>query len=319
MSAAAFGGRLLHRSARLLSSRGRRRAAGRIAAWGLDLAEGSRRSTLADVVDGVGLRFTLAGLAGEVADHPAAVRHLEQAVQRLRSAESRGERDVWLQEALVRLGDHARRDGHHDRAQMALAEALEMAEGAGLDPVRRAAVHNALGILAKDRGDHSAAERHYREALELLQTSYGAGAPELASVHHNFAGLAHARHQFVEAEAHARRALKCRRADPAMEVSALAGDLSVLGAVLVGRGQLDRAEEVLREAMGLWVDLYGDEHYELAVCLNNLGALHEGRGDGPAARASWEAALRIKERVLRHDHPEITALRHRLGEPGELL
>jgi hypothetical protein len=64
--------------------------------------------------------------------------------------------------------------------------------------------------------------------------------------------------------------------------------------------------------MRLWVDHYGSEHYEMAVCLNNLGALQHGRGDGPAARASWKAALTIKERVLRREHPEITALRRRL-------
>jgi len=151
-------------------------------------------------------------------------------VQRLRLVERCRERDIWLRRRwsdwVTRLVERRVRPCPY-RAHGAPGGC----RGRRPRPGAARGVRNALGILAKDRGDHAGAANRAEAALKLLQTLYELTAPELASLHHNLADLANAQHQFGEAEVHARRALKCRRNDPGLEVSTLAGDLSVLGAV----------------------------------------------------------------------------------------
>jgi tetratricopeptide (TPR) repeat protein len=144
------------------------------------------------------------------ADHALAIDALERAVRTLRSIPEHHEREVWLTEALVRLGNQLRLVGHFSAAETALTEARSRADTGELDPVRRAGARNALGILAKDTAHLTAAGRWYAEALGLLEKAFGENDPRLASLQHNVAGLAHARADYVTAEAHARRALELR-------------------------------------------------------------------------------------------------------------
>ncbi|MGW0071524.1 tetratricopeptide repeat protein, partial [Streptosporangium sandarakinum] len=87
-----------------------------------------------------------------------------------------------------------------------------------------------------------------------------------------------------------------------------AGDLTVLGALLTERGDLDEAEDALRRADDILRERLGDDHYEVAVCQVNLARLDALRGRADEAARRRRDALRVKRLTLGPDHPEVRRL-----------
>ncbi|GAA3639400.1 tetratricopeptide repeat protein [Microlunatus ginsengisoli] len=213
--------------------------------------------------------------------------------------------------AQLRVGDCLRLQAQYADSERELRAAVDLARRCEPpDPMLTAATLNALGILCKDiRRFHDAA-RHYGEALALLRSALGADHPRLAFVFHNLAGLEHAQGRYAAAEPLARHAIALRERGDGPTSPGAAGDLAVLGAVLLGLGRLSEAEVALNRSRRLWTSLRGVDHYEMAVVLSNLGSVLDARGDHDAARSHWRQARRIKQRVLGDRHPEVVALRH---------
>ncbi len=90
-----------------------------------------------------------------------------------------------------------------------------------------------------------------------------------------------------------------------MEVAA---DLTVLGALLAGQHRLDEAEKIFERTLATWTARRGPDHYEVAVALHALAAVHAERGLLPQSVREYRAALAIKRRVLGHTHPEVVVL-----------
>jgi Tetratricopeptide repeat len=88
---------------------------------------------------------------------------------------------------------------------------------------------------------------------------------------------------FVEGEPLVRRALELRAAHEGLETTGAAGDLAVLGALLLGQQRYTEAETVLERSLATWQRRYGHHHYEVAVVKHNLAALYQARGDQPRA------------------------------------
>ncbi|WP_426120729.1 tetratricopeptide repeat protein [Kocuria sp. LHG3120] len=270
-------------------------------------------SSLGRVVPQVETAFTLAGIATERTAHSEATHWLERAVRLLDRAPECPMRARWLVEARTRLGETRRLAADYDEAKCTLHLALEMAETHHLNLTSRAAVHNCLGILAKDTGRYKEAAEHYQEALQMLTAELGAEDAALAGVYHNLAGLAHIQGRYTEAESAIRTALTLRVRSASSDAVGVAADTSVLGAVLAGQGRLDDAEAALHDAQRLWESLHGSEHYEIAVVVHNLADIHRQRGHLSAAHSAYVQALRLKEAVLNLDHPEIAALHHNIA------
>ncbi|WP_461171976.1 tetratricopeptide repeat protein [Arthrobacter sp. Z1-9] len=257
--------------------------------------------------------LTLGAISAEGRNHADAENHLKEAASILRGLPVSLTRDKWLAEVLTRLGDTFRLAANHREAIETFALARQLPNWDDLEPLRKAALLNAQGILAKDTGLYAEAKNHYDSAYELISAAVGTDSPLLAGLHHNYAGLFHVQGLYVEAEPDIRTALEMRkRADPPEPIG-VAADMSVLGAVLAGQGRLSEAEEALMEALETWTALYGPDHYEVAVQLNNLGSVKQQIGELAAAHTNFEAALQIKERVLGREHPEIAALLNNLA------
>lgn len=314
--------RRMHRHALRLWRRGRHSAAHDRATISLRLLRTQGRCGHGTAFDQVAVLLTLADFTGQLAGHAPAGGLIQQAVALLRVAPPGGERDRWLTDALLGLGNAQRRDARYLVAEATLAEALALADLADLEPQRRAACHNALGVLAKDTGRYQQAQAHYVDALAILERSVGSDSPDLANLYHNFAGLSYAQGDYAKAEPFARRALELRRRVRAPDLQAIAADTGVLGSILAGRGRHDEAERLLRDASQTWTSRFGPGHYEVAVNLHNLAYVHHARGDHRSAETSLQAALQIKTRLLRNDHPEImdlgTTLRALRQEQGGL-
>ncbi|MEA5457033.1 tetratricopeptide repeat protein [Sinomonas sp. JGH33] len=90
-------------------------------------------------------------------------------------------------------------------------------------------------------------------------------------------------------------------------------DHPALGAVLLGLGRLDEAEEAYLRSKTIWTARRGPGHHEVAVQLNGLATVSQARGDFDAAERDFWEALRIKQRVLGAEHREVAALLNNLG------
>ena len=249
--------------------------------------------------------LAMAGCRAELADHAAAELLCQRALVALDTRDNRALRV----EALIRLGSVRRSRGDFDRAEETLRTALALAGDQPHDPALLGSAHNALGVLFKDTRRYPAAAREYEVAWRLLGT-----ATDFApAVCHNLAGLAYAEGRFVEAEAWIRRGLALREGTGRADSTGVAGDIVVLGAVLVALERYPEAEELLHRALDSWTARFGPEHYEISVCLHNLAVLHQRRGEPDAALRSFQDALRIREAVLGAGHPEVAVILNNLA------
>jgi tetratricopeptide (TPR) repeat protein len=125
---------------------------------------------------------------------------------------------------------------------------------------------------------------------------------------HNLAGLEHARGRYADGEYFAQLAIRLRTQLAGPDSVELAGDLAVLGALLLGQQRLDEAERIFRCALVLWTRRRGPAHYEVAVARHSLAAVHAAAGQLDQARDEYRRAWLIKRQVLGDTHPEVLSL-----------
>jgi len=73
------------------------------------------------------------------------------------------------------------------------------------------------------------------------------------------------------------------------------------------------AKEVCERAVAVGERVYGREHAEVALRVNNLGGVLRDLGDLVGARAAYERALAIDERVFGPEHPKVAIHVNNLG------
>jgi tetratricopeptide (TPR) repeat protein len=238
----------------------------------------------------------------------------QQALTALDMAPPGADRDLVRLTALVRLGEALRLLGKFPEAEDAQKRAVQLAEdNHPPDPINRAMALNGLGIVFKDTQRFEQAGQRYQQALILLEQTLGPNDLELAPLYHNLAGLQHAQDHFVEGEPFARRALELRAAHEGLDATGAAGDLAVLGALLVGQQRYTEAETVLERSLAIWEGRYGQHHYEVAVVKHNLAALYQARGDDARALHTLMEALHIKSHLLGATHADVVSLRHHIA------
>ncbi|MEU4834856.1 tetratricopeptide repeat protein [Streptosporangium sp. NPDC023615] len=278
--------------------------------WARRADETVRRT---DPAGRVPLLVELATLWHGLTRYEEAYRCARRAVESLTPAPAEARRDRALADALVLMGDVARRRARYDEAETRLCDALALLEEA--DHLRQATVRLGLGVLGKETGRHEEAAVWYRQALSRLKRHGGSPLME-ADALHNLAGLAHARGA-VGGEEHARAAIEIRRGVLGPAHPQVAGDLAVLGSVLAAEGRHAEAEDALRRALDIFRDRLGAGHYEVAVCQVNLARLDALQGRAEEAERRYREALAIKRRVLGDDHPEVERLAAAVGATPE--
>jgi tetratricopeptide (TPR) repeat protein len=204
------------------------------------------------------------------------------------------------------LGNSAR--GNYRQAERCLCKALKSAERrASGFVVDRPALWNDLGIVCKYLGKLDSAERYYR--LALRHARQHPQSPErqffLANLYHNLGGVEHSRRRFGIAEKYACKGLELRLKCTRSDSLAVASDRAALAAILDGLQRYDESKTYYSEALRIYRREYGASHPEIAVVLNNLGALYQATGRPKLAEAYYRAALRMKQRELGASHPDI--------------
>ncbi len=214
----------------------------------------------------------------------------------------------------------------HDEARAHLAAALEIRRRVYGDqhPDVAEALNN-LGLLAKATGEHRAAESLYRQALEQRRRLLGGESPEYAETLNNLGVLLRTGGRLEPAEAALREALDVRRAvverhrrdgtagaaDLRKSTKDVATTMTNLAAVLKNRGAYQPAEALYREALEVFRQVLGAQHYRVAVCLNNLGLLLADTGRYEEAEALLDEALAVRRKVFGDHHVAVaTGLRN---------
>lgn len=179
----------------------------------------------------------------------------------------------------------------------------------------RPAIWNELGMVCKYLGKLSSSERYYR--LALRHTGRLPQCVErdflLSSLYHNLGGLEHSRKRFPLAEKYARKGIELRTRCAPEDRLALASDRSALAAILDGREKYGESEKLYRMVLRTYRRELGASHREIAVVLNNLGALYQATGRPQKAEASYIAALKMKRRELGRGHSDVGVTLNNLG------
>jgi tetratricopeptide (TPR) repeat protein len=219
---------------------------------------------------------------------------------RLRKEEAGGAADVSaLADAAARLSAQ----GKYAAAEKRLLQAARSLRRANTEFRReRAAVWNELGMVCKYLGKFRSAQRYYQRALDSVGRLAGCDSL-VADLYHNLGGLEHSRRRFKVAEKYARKGLRLRLQTQAGNSVVVASDSAALAAILDGLGKYDESERLYHQALKIYRKQFGADHAEIAVVLNNLGALHQNARRPARAAYYYRTALSMKLRVLSNSHP----------------
>ncbi len=166
---------------------------------------------------------------------------------------------------------------------------------------------NKLALVHHDLGEYRQARTLYEEGVELqlragVEAEERAASPltsNLALLHHDLGNYRIAERMYRETAALRRRVLG--------EHPLLADSLDGLGTTLHARGALAETETFLRRALGLRLELLGDEDRDVARSQTHLGRLLCDLGRLAEAEDLLDRALEQRLVLLGEHHPEVAA------------
>ena len=212
------------------------------------------------------------------------------------------------------IGNIYRHKARYEEAEKILQCTLEYAtEKLGDEAEETSNARNQLGILYKYTGGFEKAEKLYRDTLKSLVEKHGEMNSSVAVLYHNLGGLFHARGDFAAGEPYARKAWEINRQLLGEDDPITLADAAAYAGVLDGLERYDESERIYRRVLEKFEIIYGTEHYEIVVNLNNLANVRFERGDYEGSESLFRRALAIKERILGVDHPDTALTANNLG------
>jgi tetratricopeptide (TPR) repeat protein len=174
---------------------------------------------------------------------------------------------------------------------------------------------NELGMVYKYLGKLSTARKFYHLALQHASSCLTGRDRNafLADLYHNLGGLEHARRQFNRGEQYARKSLQFRAKVAGASSIAIAADRAALAAILDGLCSFEESQKLYRQALKIYRRVYGKNHREIALILNNLAAIYLATGRPTLAEAHCKAALAMKQRELGETHPDLAITMNNLA------
>ncbi|HZI30643.1 MAG TPA: tetratricopeptide repeat protein [Gemmatimonadaceae bacterium] len=165
-----------------------------------------------------------------------------------------------------------------------------------------AASASELANMYRRQGRYTAADTLAREALLVRRAALGENHPDVAASLGQVAGLAIYLGQVAEAERYALEAVNVRRRTGTD--SGMVADLERLAAIYWRRGDSDRAERSLREALEIGRRLFPSPHPGRSGTLLRLADLVDERPDRRVeAESLYFAALAESRAAVGNEHP----------------
>jgi tetratricopeptide (TPR) repeat protein len=145
-------------------------------------------------------------------------------------------------------------------------------------------------------------EQIWREALDLVETSFGPEHPDTATSLENLARLLQDQGNYVQAWKHLERALSIHEKIFGPQDERTAETLGKLAELLQEQGDFTGARQHLVRALAIHEKIFGPQDERTAEALDKLAELLEEQGDLQSARRYLQRALAIREKVLGPDH-----------------
>jgi tetratricopeptide (TPR) repeat protein len=95
--------------------------------------------------------------------------------------------------------------------------------------------------------------------------------------------------------------------------------LNQIGLYLQGRAQFAEAKKMYERALVIGKSVYGADHPQVAIYVNNLGGVLQALGDMEGAKKMYERALAIDESAYGADHPSVAIRVNNLGSVLQAL
>lgn len=203
-------------------------------------------------------------------------------------------------DAMLARARVARLKGEFDNASALLDEALS---AVGDDEARHAALLVERGEVLREQAQFDAAETAFNQALQMdrarlaLPTDIARDLYRLGTLKFSAGDSKLALDLLREAT----DLLAASGADNTTQHASIQHDVGVM---LIQRGELQAAQEVLQAVRETRNKLLGDAHPDLAVTLKELAGVARQQGANEEAETLYLEALAINEAMLGADHPE---------------
>ena len=208
--------------------------------------------------------------------------------------------DLRLDAMLVRAR-LTRLKGEFDSAAALLDDAASLT--ADNDPARSAALLVERGELLREQAQFEAAEAAFNQALEMDRARL-APPTDIARDLYRLGTLEFSAGDSELALDLLREAADLLAASGAGDTTQHAAIQHDIGVMLIQRGDLQGAQEVLQSVRETRTKLLGDAHPDLAVTLKELAGIARQQGISDEAETLYLQALAINEAMLGTDHPE---------------
>jgi tetratricopeptide (TPR) repeat protein len=194
--------------------------------------------------------------------------------------------------------------GDYAQAESVLRDALQVTG----DTPGKAPLLNNLAELLREQGRAGEARSYFEAALNVKDVSWQArlGAiMGLADIDRQEQAWQESTSQWNEAIAIAQT-----HANPVYESVAIRG----LGETWLDRGDIARAEPLLKRSLALVESTPGVPEYRLALALDTLATLYRLQGKTSLAEEVWMRELQLDRKMFGDDHPQTALVMGHLAE-----
>ncbi|TYL90921.1 tetratricopeptide repeat protein [Bradyrhizobium rifense] len=219
-----------------------------------------------------------------------------------------GANDVRLSDTLSALGGLARDKENYADAAGYFERVLTGLQAANAPPVDLASAMDNLGDAYGRLGRFDDGERLLKQAIDLLDRSYGQNAqaaPNYDEIFNSLGSLYKDAGRFAEAEAAMRRSLAIVRVRSGEDHPNTAATMGNLAIVLEQEGRYAEAEKLYQRTLEVYEKVYGPNHPTTAIGLYNLANVYVDQGNVEAAVGLQRRVLAIYEKAFGADSPDV--------------
>ena len=216
-----------------------------------------------------------------------------------------GDQPLLRARLLLTLGNTLRGLGLHERAGVALEEALAIRRALlGASHRDTLAAGSNLGLLRVAQGRHDEAEALYQAAADGLRAELGDDHEDSIRLTHNLGTLRQAQGRFAEAQVLLEEALAARRARLGASHVDTLGTMNALGSVHWQQARYDAAEAIWREAEQGYLERLGELHVDTLAVMNNRGLALMSLDRQPESEQLQRRTLELRRQLLGDEHPQ---------------
>ena len=146
-------------------------------------------------------------------------------------------------------------------------------------------------------GNYTAAERYFRQGLQVLEKTSASDDPRLATLLSSLATISRIRENYADSASLSRRSLAILEKAHGADHPNVAIALNDLALILRLQGNYDEAELLFQRSLSILEKVLGKDHFNVGVALNNLVITHRLQGHYLAAEPLARRSLSIFERA----------------------